>query len=146
MRTCVTNEYIKKPVTVYFAFDNKKFETEAECIAYEEKFAALNDKMLAFEILDMEGDMPLIRDYFEEEKDTYRWFEFKNKEQFDIVNEYYYHSLYEPDTYPAIGCVMADYENDYKYGYRRIYYLSEMIADAMKFYKRFGYDAKITKE
>lgn len=85
----------KRPVTVYedvfVACDGKQFDSEKECLEYEEDFCkrskTLKEKEVALKLSDFEWPITFIWEYLEDESNL-TWYSLKNEEDLKILTEY----------------------------------------------------------
>lgn len=133
--------------TVYIADDGKEFNSEEECILHETGYEKdyLESKFEAMKIKEFDGIAPLNVDSDWPERDFW-WFNLKNKDDYDLIVNYYKTTrlevdwMREPSTYPALVCMMESYD------YVDTMYFDSIIKKTKLFFEHLGYTINIVKE
>lgn len=84
MRTETKNKLVKKVVTVYVSEDGKEFNSESECIMYEERIR--RSCLETIHECKEADNFPPFDGCENMECNSYRWFRPENKEQVSMLN------------------------------------------------------------
>ncbi len=142
---------------VYVANDGKKFESEADCLAYEAHLEREND-FIAFkkkvdEIECIENThAPFGSGYVDEDKYEYRWYRPKSYEEVITLNTFFNTEVEQGETIADVIGEWVGIEIDGGYenytGQEDVYCLdtiSKSTECLIEFYASLGYDVKIQK-
>ena len=138
---------IEKAVMVYTAEDGKEFFSERECREYENQ-TLLAPKIAAAEKLRIEelnGVIPLVDYEAVAEYSTYSWYEVKNEEEYEVLDDAYGGDVCVPKNYPEIICMESTGGEAYM-GDSYCYMLSEIRETTEKFWEKMGYEVMLTKK
>lgn len=132
--------------TTYVAVDGQEFATERDCLQYEAKLELQKriEDAEQFRIKKLDERMPLS---LEEagENNTFRWYEVRSKEEFDILNKAYKDSIAAPANYPELICVeTCGYEAymDDAYSYN----VTGLKKETKNFWETMGYEVTFEKK
>jgi hypothetical protein len=123
-------------VQVYEAFDGKQFNTEEECVEYENK---ANKELQARNKAEM---LIVLRDYIPpgttdiDDNSYIAWYKLENEDEFELLYAAF-DEIDEPKEYPALICVESGY------GWYNGYDLACSIRYVKELFGKLGFDVSI---
>lgn len=132
-------KYIEVHEDVFEACDGRVFNSEKECLEYEEEMSEKERRLSSLLIHEYNGIIPLVSDLYDCEDDTYSWYRLNSDEDYEFLYMALDESDFpEPAEYPAIICIQEHYGSHYGYN------LPDIISGINNYLDCFGY--KVAKK